>query len=89
MRAQVSQAQPDGYWAGRFTSVRDRTLNRAIEDGLEELPTRADSGTFMSVVAMKTMAEAEYVFDVLCGFCVTEEARASLAVGRPFVSGGW
>ncbi|KAF2098056.1 hypothetical protein NA57DRAFT_57221 [Rhizodiscina lignyota] len=79
---QVSQAQPEEYWCGRFVSLNDRILNEATE------PCKSRSNSFGSTRSQEqevtiagrqqTEEHLKHVFDLLYAACVNREAVLSL-----------
>lgn len=78
---QVSQAQPESYWCGRFASLNDRLLNEqlAASTALHKPFERGkeDDMTKMAI-GMHGEAHALRIFDLLWAACVSEEAMGSL-----------
>lgn len=80
---QVSQAQPDAYWSGRYASLNDRLLNEALMAAtFTSSPfARARKGedeVISMTESMHTEIHAYRILDLLYAACVTEEAMGSL-----------
>ncbi|EON65368.1 hypothetical protein W97_04606 [Coniosporium apollinis CBS 100218] len=84
LRRQVTQAQPNGYWAGRFTTLHDQLLD-ASRDCTEPAPEYTYDPITDVTVPKKAAPGAEErrarkVFEQLYEVCITDEARSSLCL---------
>ncbi|KAJ9668107.1 hypothetical protein H2201_001913 [Coniosporium apollinis] len=80
----VTQAQPNGYWAGRFTTLHDQLLD-ASRDCAEPAPEYTYDPITDVMVPKKAAPgagerQAWKVFEQLYEVCVTDEARSSLCL---------
>ncbi|KAJ9649767.1 hypothetical protein H2199_000546 [Coniosporium tulheliwenetii] len=80
----VTQAQPNGYWAGRFTTLHDQLLD-ASHDCAEPAPEYTYDPITDVMVPKKAAPgagerQAWKVFEQLYEVCVTDEARSSLCL---------
>lgn len=90
----VTTAQPPSYWLGRYTSLSNRfrteSLSLTVPRGSLRSPSAGDSVAGFSTIPTETAAihqdtegsRTRRVFAHLNSFCLTPEARASLAEFR-------